>query len=461
MCSRAIGEKMVETQRKVLKIEVHGLLFKYNHTIRFEDDDSFVIVFGPNGVGKTKFLEIAEALSNFDWRQLQNVPFDDARISYFDGTYLEVQRNQIQKRLGERPSYSLNFLLKLRGVRKPIEWKIDPLKQLMFDDWITRQTPYVQISNRLWRDPSDGEEVSVEELEQRYLGRMQLLNMRGKSNPMPVEMEEFRNQVNTHLIETQRLRIENNESPNLRNTRNKSSKSETTIVEYAIVIKRVLQNVLTENSRLSQDLDRTFPYRMLNRDSLTRVNEGEIRSKYARQAEIRLRLNEIGLIELESENNLPQQDLDAFEISILNLHLRDVEQKLGTFDNVLKKINLFEKLVNARLIGKTLKINAAQGIVVYRDELNADPLSLDSLSSGEQHEIILMFDLLFNVAEGGLVLIDEPEISLHASWQLKFIDDVQEIARLSKFQFIVATHSPQIINSRWDHMQQFGPVEEL
>ena len=60
-----------------------------------------------------------------------------------------------------------------------------------------------------------------------------------------------------------------------------------------------------------------------------------------------------------------------------------------------------------------------------------------------------MFDLLFNVPKGALVLIDEPEISLHVVWQLAFIPDVQRIASLSGFRFIVATHSPQIINDAW------------
>lgn len=54
-------------------------------------------------------------------------------------------------------------------------------------------------------------------------------------------------------------------------------------------------------------------------------------------------------------------------------------------------------------------------------------------------------------------MIDEPEISLHVSWQMNFINDVQEIANLSGFHFIVATHSPQIINNWWSQAIQLGP----
>ncbi len=70
-----------------------------------------------------------------------------------------------------------------------------------------------------------------------------------------------------------------------------------------------------------------------------------------------------------------------------------------------------------------------------------------------------MIDLLFNVPVGGVVLIDEPEISLHIAWQLAFIPDVKKIAQLAGFTFVVATHSPQIINDEWDRAFRLGPPE--
>ena len=68
-----------------------------------------------------------------------------------------------------------------------------------------------------------------------------------------------------------------------------------------------------------------------------------------------------------------------------------------------------------------------------------------------------MIDLLFNVPKGAIVLIDEPEISLHVAWQILFISDVKQIAELVGFKFIVATHSPQIINDQWNRARRLGP----
>jgi len=81
---------------------------------------------------------------------------------------------------------------------------------------------------------------------------------------------------------------------------------------------------------------------------------------------------------------------------------------------------------------------------------DGSPLSTTDLSSGEQHELVLMYELLFNVKPNSLIMIDEPELSLHVAWQMQFLDDLQSIIALSEFDILLATHSPQIINKRWD-----------
>ena len=77
-------------------------------------------------------------------------------------------------------------------------------------------------------------------------------------------------------------------------------------------------------------------------------------------------------------------------------------------------------------------------------------MDLDQLSSGEQHEVVLLYELIFNVKDDVLVLIDEPEISLHVTWQKEFLSDLLRIIELQNIQVMIATHSPAIINGRWD-----------
>ncbi|WP_232484020.1 AAA family ATPase [Burkholderia gladioli] len=78
------------------------------------------------------------------------------------------------------------------------------------------------------------------------------------------------------------------------------------------------------------------------------------------------------------------------------------------------------------------------------------PLKPSELSSGEKHQLVMLYELIFSGKDKQLYLIDEPEISLHVEWQRQFLDDLQQIAESRGHQFVIATHSPQIINGRRD-----------
>ena len=77
-------------------------------------------------------------------------------------------------------------------------------------------------------------------------------------------------------------------------------------------------------------------------------------------------------------------------------------------------------------------------------------LTAKHLSSGEQQILALLYKLLFNVKPDTLILIDEPELSLHVAWQQEFLKDLQDIIKFVGFDVLIATHSPQIIHDRWD-----------
>jgi predicted ATP-binding protein involved in virulence len=68
--------------------------------------------------------------------------------------------------------------------------------------------------------------------------------------------------------------------------------------------------------------------------------------------------------------------------------------------------------------------------------------------------------MLFKVKPNSLILIDEPELSLHVVWQQEFLKDLEQITRLVGFDILIATHSPDIINVRWNLTVELkGPTE--
>ena len=87
---------------------------------------------------------------------------------------------------------------------------------------------------------------------------------------------------------------------------------------------------------------------------------------------------------------------------------------------------------------------------------NGETVGLESLSSGEQHELVLHYELLFRVRTNTVVLIDEPELSLHINWQKQFLPDLLDTVQLSGIDAVIATHSPFIAGYRDDLMVRLG-----
>ena len=71
----------------------------------------------------------------------------------------------------------------------------------------------------------------------------------------------------------------------------------------------------------------------------------------------------------------------------------------------------------------------------------------------------MFFALLFHAGPGSVVVLDEPEISLHVSWQQKLGRYYSDICRVRNIQMIVATHSPQVIHDMWEYARELRPSD--
>ena len=69
------------------------------------------------------------------------------------------------------------------------------------------------------------------------------------------------------------------------------------------------------------------------------------------------------------------------------------------------------------------------------------------MSSGEKQLLIIMLTTLLEDGEEYILIMDEPEISLHISWQYELIDWILQLN--PKVQIILTTHSPMIFADGW------------
>ena len=156
-------------------------------------------------------------------------------------------------------------------------------------------------------------------------------------------------------------------------------------------------------------------------------------------------VDELKTYNLASEFIIPYNEKKK---GILSVYIQDQKAKLEIFSDVLRELNLFSKLLKKKKFShKDISFSPQYGLRAYTDD--GKPIDLESLSSGEQNEIIILYKLIFDVPGDMILLIDEPEISLHVIWQEEFMEDLEEISNVRKQQMIIATHSPQIIGNRW------------
>jgi hypothetical protein len=222
-------------------------------------------------------------------------------------------------------------------------------------------------------------------------------------------------------------------------------------MNYAGQLSETMRDTFLEYARLSQQLDRTFVVRLLTGDFTRRsepLPEKSLKGKIDDLNEKRRRLAEAGLL-TSDDQELPQpQSPPGYYEDIISAYLQDVENKLKVFDRLLAKIELLARIIRDRLQFKTIAFQQNDGFTFRTAGGNL--LTPDILSSGEQHIIIQVYDLLFSDKADSLILVDEPEISLHVAWQLSFLEVLHQITELVPHDIVLATHSPQIIGERWD-----------
>ena len=76
-----------------------------------------------------------------------------------------------------------------------------------------------------------------------------------------------------------------------------------------------------------------------------------------------------------------------------------------------------------------------------------EQLDLKLLSSGEKQMLTILMTVLLEDGEPTVLLMDEPEVSLHMEWQQVLIETVQRLN--PNVQIILTTHSPAIIMNGW------------
>ncbi len=437
---------------RLKEIRVKKLFGVFDHAIPLKMSDRLTIIHGLNGYGKTTILLLVQSVMQGKLNKLRKTPFSELCLSFDDEQELKITRHQ--KDSGEwdaQPRASLHFELRKGGnVIYKYTFKPFDIRDILDipPHLISRHIEDLeQIDSETWLEVSTGRQLDIEEVVELYADYLPIRPWK-KDDKEEIWLQKFTKSFEVRFIAAQRLL---NVVPNKRSRTMSSSglPMQPSVQVYSRELSEKIQQVQAQYGAKSQELDSSFASRAIKGDAMSQIEPTELEAKLQELDERRKGIIAAGL--LPADHNVAAiqgAKIEEGVKSILALHASDVEQKLGVFDTIVAKVELLKELVNRRFAFKKLEVDQQSGFRLVSD--SGSPLQPTDLSSGEQHELVLFYELLFRTQENALILIDELELSLHVAWQSEFLKDLEKVVQLSALDIVLSTHSPQIIANRWD-----------
>lgn len=124
----------------------------------------------------------------------------------------------------------------------------------------------------------------------------------------------------------------------------------------------------------------------------------------------------------------------------------------GVADEVLRiPENAHRVVALSDLTNLTTKPKGRMELALLRHD-STQIVRFKNLSSGEQQIIVLLGKVVSAATRRSVILVDEPEISLHVHWQQVLPSMFSAIARQISCAFVIATHSPTLIANARDEV---------
>ena len=400
---------------RIIQYEVEKLYNSFNHQITF--NENITIILGQNGLGKTAMLAMLYGLFSHDFHLLLKYPYDSIILTFDNKKRLIIKKDKNQDEQDidftyGHQSIKLSKILQnaesaKRYIRKYLS--VDVLRHIDEDLWQIRQT---------------GEVLSSIEVMSRYSSLYPQL-LESNIYGCPQWLEEIISSIKIDFIGTKRLQTQ---VPNEERTYARRLEIHDTIDEDAQDFIRLLSSTKSKAAILKKS-------QLVK--NLNKLNT------------LRNELIEVGLMDVTEDEVLDNTFVLTKEIStVFNVYVEDSNKKLSAYSDMSKRVKLFIDLINKHFLYKKITISSTEGFTL-KSTITDEKILLKQLSSGEQHMFILYYHLLFKYAPNTLILLDEPEISLHISWQKDFIADLLQIMELNPMTLLIATHAPSIVRSHW------------
>ena len=461
----------------IKRLNVVGLYGRFDIEIGFTEDVN--IVYGVNGAGKTTMLHMLANAANLDLDRFTQLPFKSVKLEIAEGPAIAITCKPISTREGfQRVSLFIDGILKC--------------------DW-----PPISTHPRQDRGPWFAPHESIEEFKKHHnieieatyfpafrtmreaWSSLDLLDVYrsgiGRSDPlMSRASRTTRRSLGAHRRDPD-LRTEDLDLQ-MALTREifgefvpyvnyPSPRDIQRNLDEAIQV-AVNRLAIGDRSLLSEAFNRVF-------QAISHRPEGTVEDS-RKPEDIRIAIGELleHLQSTQSEYGVPGgnsafdalgpqlalserpgQGQDDTTTRVFLVYEDALKRRDKNLEDAFATVRAYIYAVNAFLEGKQLAATSTPEsgpIPQLRIKHSDGTLSqLDTLSSGERQVVGLIYSAS-HLAEGNVILVDEPELSLHIDWQQTIIEAM--VRQLPSKQLIVCTHSPVIGSEYMDHMIHLEPA---
>lgn len=449
---------------RICRIQVKKLFGKINYDIDLGKENPIAIITAPNGCGKTTMLNLVSFIlspENETFKIIRTIPFDEFRCILSNGKTVELKQIQKKsdvlpvKRLQEARNYREHMLLRARTFFEDVDFEFtiygnnhEKLHHMLYSK---------TLKEAFEKDPS----VYLEDDDDDYLyyrGRSGSINIRfnqlWKKQLRFLELDGCIIPVN--FIKADRIQpvIVSPRRPRDFDELHQESPLKMASEKIRELIKDATEKY---NEAVSQAKDK-LPQMFLDGEG-SELDCDEFMEGWSVYREELNQFQKIGLI-TPTEDFTTGKDISTVykeKGTFLSTYLSAFKDSTKQLKDIYSRLNLFKQILDERnaITGKKVTFDR-DGISLACGDRE---IELDTLSSGEKHDFIMFYNLIFNIRENGLVLVDEPEISLHIEWQETYLDKLIAICEINSLQAIVATHSPNIVSSHYDFLVDKGEID--
>lgn len=421
---------------QISRLIIKNLYDNYSYNINFqnEEKDQITILTGPNGYGKTTILRILKSLNPKSLYYFYIIKFDEIRFFFNDGSKLKITQ-----------SYKAES-----GNKDAVDRKDDLEKEVRFDwnkaggELLCRFVYNKTNIKKAFRtytfryDPYSRYEfidsLPDREKEETLLDNEKFNEYVARSNGQEQFLMQLRT-LRSYYIPANRIYNEAHEE------------------NEKLPIEKVREALMTEMEtaqqdylRYSQEVDSKFIKKVLD----TNYEDCPQASYNKLKDEVESLMKTIVKYKLALKVEIPEYN--EKNRAVLFAYLKGLEEKFSKISTISKKTELFQEMLSSKgFANKSVEIAPQHGFMFKSDK--GDILKAHQLSSGEQNEIVMLYRLVYEVPDQGILLIDEPENSLHVAWQKTVVDDMKKIAYIKRLQIIIATHSPSIVSKGFSMTQ--------